>query len=101
VERVRWNWGGGRHIACGINITICGLDLAFCFCNLLAGYIRRDPFVLGAQPLDTSPLSLCQHNEKLLPAKLPRCPICQFEIPAVVLGFELRNSHLLVSHSPA
>jgi hypothetical protein len=35
------------------------------------------PFVLGAPPLDTSPLSLRWHKKTLLPAKLPQCLVSQ------------------------
>jgi hypothetical protein len=63
------------------------LSFAFCFCNLLTGYnIRWDLFILRAQPLDMSPLGLCWHNNMLFPAKLPQCPVSQFEIPATFLG---------------
>jgi hypothetical protein len=40
-------------------------------------YTSRDPFVLGTQPLDMNPLSLCWNNKMLLPAKSPQCPISQ------------------------
>jgi hypothetical protein len=41
-------------------------------------YIRLGSFVLGAQPLDMSLLSLCQNNKTLLPAELPQCPVSLF-----------------------
>jgi hypothetical protein len=62
--------------------AICGLSLVFASVTCLQGYIRWDPFVLRAQSLDMSPLDLCQHNKMLPPAKLPQCPVSQFEIPA-------------------
>jgi hypothetical protein len=41
----------------------------FASVTCLQGYIRRHLFVLRAQSLDMNPLSLCQHNKMLLPAK--------------------------------
>jgi hypothetical protein len=32
-------------------------------------------FVLEAQSLDKSPLSLCRHNKMLFPVELPQCPL--------------------------
>jgi hypothetical protein len=61
-----------------------GWALFFASVTCLQEYIRWDPFVLRAQPLDTSPLCLFQHNKTLLPAKLPRCPITQLEIPTTL-----------------
>jgi hypothetical protein len=66
--------------------AIRGLSFAFCFCNLLARVYKVRPFVLGAQPLDTSPLGLCWHNKTLLSAKLPQCPESQLKIPATFWG---------------
>jgi hypothetical protein len=58
--------------------------LLFASVTYLQGYIRWDLFVLGAQPLDTSPLSLYWHNKTLFPAKLPQCSVSQLEIPTTV-----------------
>jgi hypothetical protein len=66
-----------------------GWALLFASVTCLQEYIRWDPFILGAQPLDMSPLSLCQHNKALLPAKLPQCPLSQLEIPTTFLGNSL------------
>jgi hypothetical protein len=63
-----------------------GWDLLFASVTCLQGYIKVDLFVLGARPLDTSLLGLCQHNKTLLPPKLPQCPVSQLEIPATFLG---------------
>jgi hypothetical protein len=63
-----------------------GWTLLFASVTCLQGHIRWDLFVLGAQPLDTSPLSLCQDNKMLLPSKLPQCPTSQFEIPIILLS---------------
>jgi hypothetical protein len=60
----------------------------------LQGYVRWDPFVLRAQPLDTSPLSLGQHNKMLLPAKLPQCPVSQLEISATLKALYRILDHL-------
>jgi hypothetical protein len=49
-----------------------GWALLLASVTCLQGYIRWDSFVLGAQPLDMSPLDLWWHNKKLLPAKLPQ-----------------------------
>jgi hypothetical protein len=62
-----------------------GWALLFASVTCMQGYIRWDLFVLGAQPLDTSPLSLCWHNKMLLPSKLPQCTLSQLEIPATFL----------------
>jgi hypothetical protein len=40
-----------------------GWALLFASVTCLQGYIRWAPFVLRAQPLDTSPLGLCWHNK--------------------------------------
>jgi hypothetical protein len=56
-----------------------GWTLLFASVTCLQGYIRWDPFVLRAQPLDMSPLSLCQHN-KTFPANLPQHPLSQLII---------------------
>jgi hypothetical protein len=40
-----------------------GWALLFASVTCLQGYIRWNPFVLGAQPLDMSLLSLCRHNK--------------------------------------
>jgi hypothetical protein len=53
------------------------LTLLFASVTCLQGYIRGDPFVLGAQPLYTSLLSLCWHNKTLLPANCLKSPISQ------------------------
>jgi hypothetical protein len=63
-----------------------GLTLLLASVTCLQGYVRWDLFVLGAQPLEMSSLSLCQHNKTLLPAKLPQCPISQLEIPTFLGG---------------
>jgi hypothetical protein len=67
-----------------------GWALLFASVTCLQVYIRWDPFVLGAQSLDMSLLSLCQHNKMFLPAKLPQCPVSQLEIPATFLGISFR-----------
>jgi hypothetical protein len=59
-----------------------GLDLFFASVTCLQGYIRWDPFVLGAQPLDMHPLSLCWHNKTLLPANCLKSPVSQLANPA-------------------
>jgi hypothetical protein len=51
--------------------------LLFASVTCLQGYIRWDPFVLGAQSLDMSPLSLCWHNKMLLPANCLKSPKSQ------------------------
>jgi hypothetical protein len=61
-----------------------GWALLFASVSFLQGYIRWDPFVLWAQTLEMSLLSLCWHNKALLPAKLPQHPVCQLETPATV-----------------
>jgi hypothetical protein len=63
-----------------------GWALLFAYVTCLQEYIRWDLFVLRAQPLDTSPLSLCWHNKTLLPAKLPQYPMSQIESPSTFLG---------------
>jgi hypothetical protein len=57
----------------------------------LQRYIRGDLFVLGAQPLDTSLLSLCQHNEMLLPANLPQCPYLTLRFPQHFMGVHCQD----------
>jgi hypothetical protein len=54
-------------------VELCFLLLASV--TWLQGYIRWDLFVLRAQPLDMSPLSLFWHNKMLVPAKLPQCSV--------------------------
>jgi hypothetical protein len=55
--------------------------LLFASGTCLQGYIRRHPFVLRAQPLDMSPLSLCWHNKMLLPAICLRVCISASDLP--------------------
>jgi hypothetical protein len=55
------------------------MDYTFFFASVtcLQGYIRGDHFVLGAQPLDMSLLSLCWYNKMLLPANCLKSPVSQ------------------------
>jgi hypothetical protein len=45
-----YHWGGGKSRSTGVKqpielyITMYGLDLAFCFCNLLARVYKVRPF---------------------------------------------------------
>jgi hypothetical protein len=74
--------------------------LLFSSVTCLEDYKRWDPFVLGAQPWDTSPLSLCQHNKILLLAKLPQCLISQLQIPAIFLEGSSRIMEIVICHPP-
>jgi hypothetical protein len=76
-----------------------GWALLFASVTCLQGYIRWDPFVLKAQPLDMSPLSLCWHNKTLIPAKLPQCPISQLEIPTFLGGLS-GIAEMVICHLP-
>jgi hypothetical protein len=77
-----------------------GWALLFASVTCLQVYIRWGLFVLGAQPLDMSPLGLCWHNKMLLPAKLPQCPVSQLEIPTTFLGGSSRIAGMVIYHLP-
>jgi hypothetical protein len=59
--------------------------LLFASVTCLQWFIRWDTFVLGAQPLDMSPLSLCWHNKTLLRAICLKSPVSQ-QPPTTFLG---------------
>jgi hypothetical protein len=60
-----------------LNIAIYGLDLAFCFCNLLARVYKVTLPLFSGLSLDMSLLSLCWHNKTLLPANCLKSPVSQ------------------------
>jgi hypothetical protein len=64
-----------------------GWALLFASVTCLQGYIRWDPFVLRAHPLDISLLGLCWDNEMLLPANVLQSSVSQLEIPATLIFF--------------
>jgi hypothetical protein len=66
-----------------------GWALIFASVTCLQGYIRWDLFVFRAQPLDTSPLGLCQHNKTLLPLNCLSVPYLSLRFPQHFLGDHL------------
>jgi hypothetical protein len=59
--------------------------LLFVSLTCLQWYIRWEPFVFRAQPLDVNPLSHCQHTSKHCFLKSLGVPSL-FEVPATFLG---------------
>jgi hypothetical protein len=63
--------------------------------------MRWDPFVLRAQPLDMSPLSLCWHNKMLLPANLPQSHIFQLANSwNISWGLIIQTAEMMSYHLP-
>jgi hypothetical protein len=61
---------------------IYGLDLAFCFCNLLARVYKVRPLCSQNSAFGHESTEYVVAQKKVASDKLPQCPISQLEIPA-------------------